>query len=154
MNVDLARERSRIDNIFALTSKLNYDEELVSHWARYLCVLTSGMLEQSLRIMLSDYATRHANDEVARHSHKHVQRLTNLNNERLCELLGSFSAEWRKAFEASVRDEQKAAVDSLVANRNEIVHGRNVGITINRVRDYYKRSLEVVEWIRENCAKC
>ena len=153
MNVELHREKQRIENIFSLVERLPAEEEILSHWARYLCVMTSGLLENAMRIMLSDFARRHANPRVTKFAQQHIGRLQNLNEERLKQVLGSFDAEWRRSFEAMVTDAHKAAIDSVVDNRNSIAHGLPVGITIARMRGYYNRIVEVVDWIRDNCVQ-
>lgn len=56
MSVLGASMKDRLDVMFALAAKQGADEEVLSHWARYLCVLTSGFIEVSLKSILSEYA--------------------------------------------------------------------------------------------------
>lgn len=48
-------------------------------------------------------------------------------------------------------DEYKDAVDGIVDLRNNIAHGRNVGITMTRVQNYYVRIKGVVERVAQLC---
>lgn len=151
MKVELLREKQKIDNIFSLIKDQSYDAEILTHWARYICILTSGLLENSLRIMLLHYSTVHSHPNVSNYAKKNIRSITNLNAEKLRQLLGSFSSEWSLSFEQNLSSEQKDAMDSIVANRNNIAHGYTVGITLARVRAYYSRILEIVSWIDDNC---
>ncbi len=45
----------------------------------------------------------------------------------------------------------KEAIDSIMANRHRIAHGRDSGITVARVREYLDKSVEVVEFIEAQC---
>jgi hypothetical protein len=52
-------------------------------------------------------------------------------------VLGRFDPKWRDHFEQSTDEEIKAAVDSVVNNRNQVSHGRQVGISLVRFGEYY-----------------
>jgi hypothetical protein len=49
--------------------------------------------------------------------------------------------------------QQKEALDSLLANRNSIAHGRNVGITYARVKEYYSHIKDVISLLKEIISK-
>jgi hypothetical protein len=149
--LEFTRAKQQIDAVFKLGSNLPPESEILSHWARYLCVLTSGLLEHSMRAMLSEYVEKRAHPTVARYVQQHLDRVTNLNEENLGQLLGRFSGQWRLDFDTVLTDEQKDAIESIVANRNAIAHGRQVGITLSRMRAYYQRVTEVLDWILSHC---
>ncbi len=151
MIVPVLQEKQRLDNVFSLVGQMRLDEEVLSHWAKYLCVLTSGFVENSLRLILHDYAIKHANEIVASYVSARVEGLTNLNDERIAQLLGSFSPTWRDRFLETRSAEQKDAIDSVVANRHLIAHGRSVGLTLARMKRYYVEISQAVKIIDENC---
>ena len=76
-------------------------------------------------------------------------RLGNLNTEQLLQLVGSFDRDWHNKLEQFVIGERKDALDSVIANRNNIAHGESVSLTYMRIRDYYKRICEVVDFVDE-----
>ena len=145
------RQKQRLDSIFALVDKLPYEEEILSHWARYLCVITSGFFETALRILLSEYSDARANPNIAKFAKHNIRRITNMNEEKVAQILGSFSDDWCKSFEKNLSDEQKGAIDSIYANRNSIAHGDQVGITIARVKEYHGHLIQVIQWIHDDC---
>lgn len=146
---ELWAARQRVNNSFELASVLPTDEEISSHWARYLCVLSSGLVELGIRQILSEYSRRQSSEEVARFADSRIRYLMNLNTEKIRDVLSCFSPEWRTAFDAYVTDEQKDAIDSIVANRNNIVHGNPVGISFVVVKRYYERAWQVLEWLHK-----
>ena len=151
MILDVFREKQKIDHIFSLTDKIQPDEELMSHWAKYLCVLTSGFVENSLRSILAQFVVARSSREVANYLESKIRSITNLNEERVYQLLWSFSSEWGDKFREKRTEKQKDAIDSVVANRNLIVHGRSVGITIVRIREYYTEIIKTITIIDEEC---
>jgi len=152
MLVEVHRARTRLDSVFAMTRLLPLDDlEIRAHWARYLCVLTSGFLEESLRLILEEFGKKMAHPSVARYMNSSLQGISGVNDERLRQLIGSFSDEWRTAYERDLQDRYKAHLDSLVANRHQIAHGRWVGISIQRITEYYRSVIAVIEWVHDSC---
>ncbi|MQB01794.1 MAG: hypothetical protein GEU78_16190 [Actinobacteria bacterium] len=65
------------------------------------------------------------------------------------DLIGNFDEAWRTMLETRLSDEQKDAVNSVVANRHRIAHGDNVGLSLVPMRRYFYRCTEVVELVDE-----
>jgi hypothetical protein len=151
MILAIIRDKQRLDSVFSMVELMPLDPEVLSHWAKYLCVLTSGFIENSLRVILQDYAEKHANNDVASFVSTRIDGLTNLNDEKIGQLLGAFSPTWRDTFNATRSTEQKDAIDSVLANRNLIAHGRSVGLTLARMKQYYGDISKVVKIIDEEC---
>ncbi len=151
MNPRLLSEKQRIDSLFDRISTLPVDEEFHAHWSRYLCVLISGFIENAMRILLTEYSKNKSHPNVSNYVSKQIKGITNLNNEKILQLLGSFDSEWRNVIEQKITDAQKDAIDSIVANRHNIVHGRSVGITVPRVKNYYLCILAIINTIESDC---
>lgn len=147
------RTKSRIDAVFFFVSKQAADEEALSHWARYLCVLSSGLVEVSIKSILTEYVRHHSNQEVMNHVESRLESLTNVNEEKVFQLLISFNPKWGEQFRQKRTDVQKAALDSVIANRNLIAHGSSVGLTMARIRDYYREIVSILKLIEGECVK-
>ena len=126
--------------------------ELQSHWARYLCILTSAFLELALRELYGHYARQRSAPFVANYVERNLGYVQNPSMDRILTLAGSFSPEWASKLKDQTEGELKDAVDSVVANRNRIAHGEDVGITYARVADYYRRVVRVIEIVEEQCS--
>lgn len=68
---------------------------------------------------------------------------------KILTVIGEFSTQWREDVESATNGRLADAVNSVVANRHLIAHGRNVGITYVRIKDYFASVLKVVELIDE-----
>ncbi len=149
---EVDRQRQQLDATFKRAVGVGTDPELLSDYARYLCVLVSGFLEQAVVELLVEYVRRHSDSRVQEHVERRLRRkLTNLKKQGLIDVLGSFDPDWRRDLDAFLVDEYKDAVDGVVDLRNHIAHGRSVGITMATVRDYYLRIKDVVDRIAQLC---
>ena len=138
---------SKLDNVFKSADAVEEDE-IKSHLARYLCVLTSGYLEESMKVIIEYYTSSKASPSVTNYIIWSTRNLTNLNTEKIEQFLNTFNNQWKNEFKRLLTDEEKDAIDSVVANRNNIAHGRNVGVSYIRVRSWYENVKKVVESIR------
>jgi RiboL-PSP-HEPN len=153
MNVEILRQKNRLDALFSKNSFFKDEPEIQSHWARYLCILTSGFLENSVRELYSEYAKSKCAPYVANFVERQISRFQNPDMNKILTLVGSFSQEWEEDLRAKTSGEICDAVNSIVNNRNNIAHGRNVGISYVNVKDYYERILELVDIIEEQCKR-
>lgn len=142
-------EKQRLENTFKLKGEFLEDFELQAHWARYLCVLTSGFLESSVRHLLGSYARRQAGPSVANYVEYHLNSFQNPKSEKIVEIFKVFNPLWELRIRQFIDGERKDAIDSIVNNRHQIAHGRNAGISYVTIRRYYEKSLEVIEFLDE-----
>ena len=149
---EVKRLTSVLDATFLRVAKLNADPELQSDFARYLCILVSGFLENAVAELLIEHARRHGGPSVLRFVDSEARRVTNINSQKLKSHLAKFDSDWLKNLDGFLVDERKAAVDSIVALRNRIAHGQSVGITLVRVKEYYSQVQLVVERLASLCA--
>lgn len=148
---EVARQRQQLDATFRRVSGLAPDPELLSDFARYLCVLVSGYLEQSVIELVMEHVRVNSRPSVQRHVNTRLRRFTTANAERIVQLMGSFDPDWQRDLEKFLVDEHKDAVDGIVALRHAIAHGRAGGVTFIRVKDYYQRIKDVVDHIADLC---
>ncbi len=154
-NRELSRQHDQLKRLFSRTKEFednNISIEVISHWAKYLCVLCAGFLENSLAEVYSEYSSRTANDKVANFSKVSLEHINNPKTEKFVEITGSFDKEWRKKLEDFVDENgRKQAIDSIMSHRHRIAHGKDSDITMHRLSDYYKKSIEVVTYIEHLC---
>lgn len=126
----------RLDHLFTLANSFS-EEEHIANWSRYLCILASGLIENSVKAFVWRYASKKSAVTIQSYVNKKVQSITNLNCEKLSQFLRSFSEEWCEEFDKTISEKQKAAIDSIIANRNNIAHGSDVGISFVTMKQYY-----------------
>jgi hypothetical protein len=145
--------RKRLDATFARVAALKEtDLEVQSDFARYLCVLVSGYVETVIAQIAIEHCERRAQVTVTNYAGAQLARVQNVNADRLLQTVGYFNPAWRHELEAFIDGPRKDALDSVIALRNEIAHGKHVGVTYGRIRDYYALIREVVDFIEAKFA--
>lgn len=149
-SIEITSYKNRLDNLFSLISNIQ-ETELRSHWSRYLCVLVAGFVETSVQTIFGDYARKSSSPNVSNYVNSKLKRFTNPNMQDIIELAGIFNSSWREKLEQGSQGELKDAVDSVMANRNKIAHGENIGITYLRIKEYYNSILKLINLVESNC---
>jgi len=103
----------------------------------------SGWFEKSLAELLLEFS-RKSPKPVVSYIESTLRRMTNVRKDRLLDVLGSFDARWRDEFDKFVIDEHEAALNSVVALRNDIAHGGTAALSFGSMEKYYKRIDEIV----------
>lgn len=148
--IELTRQKQRLDDLFE-KARAFPDAELQSHWCRYLCVLVSGFLENSVKLTYSEYARRRSDPWVADFVQSRLQQFQNPKMGAILEIVGAFSQEWRESLDDKTNDRIGESVNSIVGNRHKIAHGESVGLTLRSLSQYYADALKVVEFMQEQC---
>jgi hypothetical protein len=146
MVIQVHSERQKIDYLFKQI-KLIDKIEMQAHWSRYLCVLVSGYIENSVKHIIGDYSTNKSSPSIANFVQKKISSVTNLKHNNIFEILDSFDNKWSNKYLSLISDEQIDAINSVVANRHLIAHGKNVGITYSTISKYYTNVVPTVELI-------
>ena len=99
MHVDVHSERQRVQDVFARCDLLPFDDVLRSHWAKYLSILTTGYLEQVIKIVLTEYTRRCANASVAAYAEAQLASFHNPGVDKISTLLAQFDRRWEQRLE-------------------------------------------------------
>jgi hypothetical protein len=144
-------QRSR-DLITAVDRATAGDLELQSHWARYLCVLAAGIFENALPAIYGAYIRTRSAPNVAAFASAALASIRNPKSERFLEIASCFDSTWPYDLMTYLdTNGHRDAIDSIIANRNLIAHGKISGITLSRFKDYFSKAIEVLEFIEEQC---
>ena len=144
--------RDRLDSLFRQIPAPTDNLYLHSHLVKFACVLVCGYIEVSLRDILQEYTQTRASNEVSSYVTRQLERFQNPKMEGIIQLVGAFSQDWADSLRTETRDQLKDHIDSLVANRNQIAHGKDVGLSHVRLNEYYQSALRVIEIVEEQCA--
>jgi len=141
--------KAALDATFARAGKIDPGEiELRADFARLLCVLVSGFLDQTVKNFTTEYVSKRASPVVSNFVTQSITNLTNLKSGKLSSHLLAFDPRWKAALETLIADERKDAIDSLVALRHGIAHGKPGDVTLVRVISYYKEIVKIVDGLR------
>jgi hypothetical protein len=139
----------RLDATFKRIDTANLEAEILSDFARYLCVLVSGYLEKAIYELLLEHARNNGAPSLQRFVDHRTKRFTNATSGKLADLLGDFHSEWSEQFEDYISGELKDGINAVVDLRNNIAHGGSVGVTYRTISNYYDRIKKVVEYLTD-----
>lgn len=151
---DLALKRKKLNYIFEKVGRYDSEDgEIDSYLAKYLCILSSGFLEESIRTIYGNYAEGKSNRNVTEYVKKRLRYFQNADYESIMQITYSFSNEWGSNLEKFVTEEMKTSINSIVNNKNLLAHGSNSGITYVSLKNYFENSLKVLDYLETLCNK-
>ena len=142
---EVFRLKQQLDATFKRAKRVGQDLELQADFARYLCVLVSGYIERAVVALVREHAQQKGAPTLQRFVEQQTKTFANPKVVRVQELLGSFDQNWQQDLKDSLDDEQRDAVNSIVALRNTIAHGGSVGLTYSNIRKYYQQAQHVID---------
>jgi hypothetical protein len=151
--ISLVRQKQKIEWLINQAKTFDGNQlELQSHWARYLCVLVAGFLENAISEVYSCYVQECSNEQVANYVESVLNRIQNPKSQKFLETARSFNRDWESNLNTYIEQNgRKDAIDSVMANRHLIAHGKDSGIALARLDQYFKKSLEVIDYIEGQC---
>lgn len=145
--------KQRLESLFDSYDRLpESPPNIRAHWVRYLVVLTSGFLETSVSFIYTAYAEDKASPRLQKYVSAQLDSPGNLRMDRLCRLIGSFGEDWlEEVTQLPDYGRIKAAVDSIVSNRNNVAHGEDISTTILQLREYYDAVVILLDLLVAQC---
>jgi hypothetical protein len=114
-----------------------------------LCVISAGVLEESVRLHLSEYARVKSLGFVANFVTRRIQKLTNLNSEKLIELLRDLDPSLADEMATFLDDRRRSALNSLIALRHAVAHGKDSSTSLASVVQYGAVIFEILDRLDE-----
>ncbi len=69
----------------------------------------------------------------------------------ILQLTGLFSLEWKDNLETATEGELADAINSIVSNRHNLAHGRDVGVSLVYMKSWYEKATKVIKLIEDLC---
>lgn len=148
----LHRERDRIKRVLDLGKSIPLDDnERIGHWGRYACIACTGYIEVALRLVIQTHVHNKATPEIHAYVVRNLESVQNPKAERFVGVLRCFSDRWANELESFFTSNQqvKDAIDSLMANRHLIAHGRPCSISLGRVNEYLEQAEKAISFVDE-----
>jgi len=154
MTNKLSIERKRLNDLYSKTKDFD-DPELQSHWVKYLCILSSGHIENSIRYIYGTYAENKSHQNIANYMYKNLRRFQNPNTDKIINLTSAFNKDWGKNLEKFISDseEMKSSINSIISLRNLIAHGESVTVTYSSLEKYWENTIKVLDFIEKQTHK-
>jgi len=151
-NQELNRKLIRIQDLIAeVKERFEPDDELRSHLAKYICVLTSGFIENAVYHVFGDMIEGETESEMLlSYSKSQLLKVQNPNSEKLRNLTKSFNPDWLNDFKNYLQDENRgAAINYILKDRHKIAHGKDSEITITTLEGYLQKTVDVFSYLEQ-----
>lgn len=151
LNRELNRQLQSLEQLFQRTAAASdSDIELQAHWAKYLCVLSAGFLENALSELFAEFVKSAASEHVANYAVRTLSRISNPKAEKFFQTARAFKHSWGDDLQHFMDENgRKEAINSIMDQRHKIAHGKNSDISIVRLRGYLDRAVEVLNFIEQ-----
>ncbi|HYP25328.1 MAG TPA: HEPN domain-containing protein [Blastocatellia bacterium] len=154
-NREIARQLNRL---YALIKKSEEacagNLELQAEWAKYLCILSAGLIENALKEIYIEFAQKKTSRPIANFLSSIISPIRNPKTQRFLDIAAAFNPTWKDELENHVNiNGRLEAIDSIMNQRHLIAHGQNQNsnITLAKLKDYLAKSVEVLEFIEQQC---
>ena len=144
----LSIERKILISLYSKTKDFD-DPELQSHWVKYLCILSSGHIENSIRYIYGRYAENKSHQNIANYIQNNLRRFQNPTTDKIINLTSAFNKEWGENLDKYISAEMKDSINSIVGLRNSIAHGQSVTVTYSSMKNYWENTIKVLEFIEK-----
>lgn len=143
MNNRIQSQIRTLDALFKEVKKVT-DEEIQAHLAKYLCIRTSGLLENYLKSQIGDYVDACSSKPTATFVKSKMKTFTNINNKKLGDLLQSFHEDWLTSYNKLINEQLRNTLNTVISNRNSIAHGNPNNITFRSIENYYEEIKQII----------
>ena len=156
INTELQAQERRIKSLIHETEQLSPDNEQKVHLTKYICILVSGFMENAVYHVFGDYSrTKLEKQAILNYIDEQLTKVNNPNSNQLRRIVKAFKVSWESDLKAYMQDNNRAgALNSVMRERHKIAHGKNSDITLTRMKDYFIRCTEIVDFIEQQCLSC
>lgn len=128
------------------------DPEEQSHWAKYLSVLISGYLEQSIKEVLLEFTASHDAVKLGHYIKATWPESRNMKTSNIKDILEHFEHSWGEAFIVwlAANEQYKSEINSLIGSRNDVAHGKEANttnVTLRSTRTRLEIAFQVVDFL-------
>jgi len=134
-----------LDSLFHDFENQKLDDYVMSHIAKYLTVLCSGIYEDIVKDFLIEFTQKNtSNIQIKDFLFIQIKRgIRNPTFKNIKEFLNRFDKSWTRSLNKKISEIHKEALNSIVNNKNLIAHGESSTITFPDLRENYTKSKEI-----------
>ena len=146
---DSARLESAIASVLEDSSELDLSAATLARLAQLVTVWASGYLEATCREVVLDYTKKRADDSVVNYVSRTLDRFHNPRFEKILDLLRGLDEDSADLIMRFADGQIKVSVNSIVANRHRIAHGKSTQISMAQVLGYYGDAQRLARRMKE-----
>lgn len=143
-NQKLQSELDAINYVRSNCAVAEANPECQAHWARYLCVMVAGFLENALYEVYRDYL------DSANLTSMKLKQTRNPQSGAFINMAKKFNHSWLNELQEFMSDAGRAiAIDTIMRQRHRIAHGEASEITMSQIAEYLPKCVAVVEFVED-----
>jgi len=146
-SINIVSFENKLKSLFELIDTLPDDDLIRSHWARYLCILSYGYVETSVRTILQEYTKNKSHQFISNFVEKRLEQFRNATMNNIKSLIQAFSQSWVESIIEDIDHEIIDAVNSLANNRHQIAHGKNTAVSFVYVKNWHTKSVDLIKYL-------
>lgn len=132
----VATLRRDLDDLIA-RAEAQADLEVRADLAKYACLRLAGSLEQALLSCGRSVVAAESRGRAGSFADSHLDKSLNPKRDAIAAFVGRFDTGWQQQIETFLEESERGqTINALVGIRNQIAHGANQGISIERVKEY------------------
>lgn len=136
MKLRIENQEIKLDDLYKIVEILD-EGELKAHMTRYLCIRSSGYLENVIKDLVITYVSASSSKFTSNFVEIEIRNFTNVTYDKLIKLLQRFSPDWSFDFDHQISDQQRSSLNSIISNRNSIAHGHQDNLSYKSMKEYY-----------------
>jgi hypothetical protein len=156
-NREIARQFQRLQYLITKSGEATAGNiELQADWAKYLCILSAGLLENAIKEIYIDYARNQVSKPIANFIGSILSPIRNPKSLKFLEIATAFNPIWKDELENHLRDNGRGdAIDTIMSNRHLIAHGKshNSNVSLAQIKEYVTKAEQVLQFIEEQCRR-
>lgn len=111
---------------------------------KYLCILIASLIDMRCGECAYRIAEIQSSPRVAAFVSARLRQIPKSSCNAIRELFREFDPQRASRWFDELPDEQRDAVDSVRHNRNQLAHGRHVGLSLGQLQAYRRRADEAI----------
>ena len=117
-----------------------------------MCIMAAGFLESALQTVYRNYANQASDRNVANYVSGQLRRIRNPDAGRFIELARAFNQDWGNDLSKFIdQNGRRMAINEIQRNRNLNAHDQQSEITLEQVKAYFPKCIEVIDFIERQC---
>ena len=143
---------TQIEDVFERAIGFDREPDIQADYARYLCILVTGFLEQAVVRAILSYVDALGDPNLSRYVAETLRRPGSMQAREILRLVGSFNEGWQTQLDDKLTTRHREAIGSLYASRNKVAHGEDVDLAYRQVRGDYDLVLEAIDFLEDTVA--
>lgn len=155
MHIEILEHQNRLQDLFDEVKQIQYTgtvgTDLAVQLTWYLCIRTSGYIENSLQLILLKYVQSQTKDIPTQKFVEANLKFITAEYGVILSTFRRFDENWRTELRNNNVQRFKPILNNLAKNRNEIAHGRDSKITLVELEGYFTQAQDLIVLIYQIC---